>query len=188
MERAQMDRRGGIELATAERPNDALLAGAQYIIVDLAGASYAVPLGVVHEVEHVPKLAPVPHSRPWIRGVVNLRGSVLTLMDPAALLEVGVWERTPDARMLVVGGDDPLALAVDRLRGMRRLAGEVEASLAANLPGKVAEYSLGVYRDAGTWLIVLDIARLLDDADDTRAARGGESARAPELLVDRKGN
>jgi chemotaxis signal transduction protein len=180
-----MDRRGGIELATAERPNDALLAGAQYIIVDLAGASYAVPLGMVHEVEHVPKIAPVPHSRPWIRGVVNLRGAVLTLVDPAALLEVGAWERAPDARMLVVGGDDPLALAVDRLRGMRRLVGEVEASLATNLPGQVARYSLGVYRDAGTWLIVLDIARLLDDAEDTR---GGDSARAPELPGDRKGN
>lgn len=183
-----MDRRRGIELATAERPNEALLAGAQHIIVDLAGASYAVPLGVVQEVEHVPKIAPVPHSRAWIRGVVNLRGTLLTLVDPAALLELGVWERAADARMLVVGGDDPSALVVDRLRGMRRLAGEVESSLAANLPGKVAEYSLGVYRDAGTWLIVLDIARLLDDADDARARRGMAAGRSVAALVDGSGN
>lgn len=168
-----MDGRRGIELATAERPSDALLAGGQYIIIDLAGASYAVPLGAIQEVEHVPKIAPVPHSRAWIRGVVNLRGSVLTLVDPAALLELGVWSRTPDARMLVVGGDDPVALVVDRLRGMRRLAGEVEATLAENLPGQVARYSLGIHRDAGQWLTVLDLARLLDAADDAVWDRKG---------------
>jgi len=168
-----MDGHRGIELATAERPAETLLAGGQCIIIDLAGASYAVPLGAIQEVEHVPQIAPVPHSRPWIRGVVNLRGSVLTLVDPAALLELGVWSRSPDARMLVVGGDDPVALVVDRLRGMRRLAGEVEATLAENLPGHVARYSLGVHRDAGQWLTVLDLERLLEAAADAVWDRKG---------------
>lgn len=174
-----MDRQASIELAGDALRRTTVLDGDQYIIVELAGAAYAIPLGVVQEVEHVPSIAAVPGSSRWVRGVVNLRGSVLTLVDLGGLLELDPWRRTGDARMLIVGGDDPVALAVDRLRGMRRLLDRVDIHSLSNLPGRVADYSLGLYKENGEYLSVLNITGLLDDAERD-VAMAGAVVRLPE--------
>lgn len=153
-----------LELAgTATQPGQQL--GDQVIVADIGGASYGIPVNQLLEVEYVPNVAPVPHTEEWLHGVVNLRGSILTLIDPAQLLQIGSWTRTPQARMLVVGRDDPVALAISRLRGMRQFSDPVSPDLVENMPGRVAEYARTVFRDGDSFLIVLDIARLLDDAD-----------------------
>lgn len=139
--------------------------GNQIIVADIGGASYGIPVDHLLEVEYVPNVAPVPHTEDWLHGVVNLRGSILTLIDPARLLNIGAWARTPQSRMLVVGRDDPVALAISQLRGMRQFTDPVSPELVERMPGRVAEYVQAVYRDGDRFLIVLDIGRLLDDAD-----------------------
>jgi purine-binding chemotaxis protein CheW len=163
--RAEGRERQSIELAATGERQDHLLAGEQIIIVELDGTPYGIPIEFVQEVEQVPSVAPVPHTADWLHGVVNLRGSILTLVDPANLLEVGVWRRSATARMLVVGRDDPAALAVDRLLGMRRLTEQVAPEVAGDMPGRVAEFVTAIYRDGDDFISVLDIRRLLDDAE-----------------------
>ena len=139
--------------------------GNQVIVADIGNATYGIPVDDLLEVEYVPNIAPVPHTEDWLHGVVNLRGSILTLIDPARLLQIGAWTRTPLARMLVVGREDSVALAIGQLRGMRHFADPVSPDLIEEMPGRVAEYVQTVYRDGANFLIVLDIKRLLDDAD-----------------------
>jgi purine-binding chemotaxis protein CheW len=159
-----MSSHSSLELAGAEAQLGRQL-GDQIIVADIGGVSYGVPVDDLLEVEYVPNVAPVPHTEDWLHGVVNLRGSILTLMDPARLLEVGTWTRTPQARMLVVGRDDPVALAIGQLRGMRHFTEPVSPELVEHMPGRVADYVKTVYRDGANFLIVLNIQRLLDDAD-----------------------
>jgi purine-binding chemotaxis protein CheW len=154
-----------IELAATGERWDQLLAGDQLIIIELDGTPYGIPIEFVQEVEQVPSVAPVPHTADWLQGVVNLRGSILTLVDPASLLEIGAWRRSATARMLVVGGDDPAALAVDRLLGMRRLTNQVTPDVVGDMPGRVAEFVIAIYRDGDDFISVLDIRRLLADAE-----------------------
>jgi purine-binding chemotaxis protein CheW len=134
-------------------------------VADIGGVSYGIPVADLLEVEYVPNIAPVPHTADWLHGVVNLRGAILTLIDPARLLQVGAWGRTPQARMLVVGREDPVALAISQLRGMRQFTEPVSPDLVERMPGRVAEYVETVYRDGENFLIVLAIKRILDDAD-----------------------
>lgn len=170
-----------LELAGAEAQLGQQL-GDQVIVADIGDNSYGIPVEHLLEVEYVPNVAPVPHTEDWIHGVVNLRGSILTLIDPARLLHVGTWFRTPQARMLVVGREDPVALAISQLRGMRQFTDPVSPDLVEDMPGRVADYVQTVFRDGDDFLIVLDIGRLLDDADrftrrlnETRAVVGDHS-------------
>ncbi|HEX2282286.1 MAG TPA: chemotaxis protein CheW [Thermomicrobiales bacterium] len=169
-----MSQGADIELAAERSQRESAAQGEQYIVVQISGTSYAVALRSVQEVEHVPRHAPVPGSAPWVLGVVNLRGSILTLVDTADLLGSGTWQPAKDARMLVSGGDDPVALAVDRLQGMRRLADISRAPVTANLPGRASEYVTGVHHSDGEWLSVLDIDRLLHDGDRMSLAGGAD--------------
>lgn len=162
-----------LELAgTQARPGQT--PGNQVIIADFGEGTFGISVDDLLEVEQIPNVAPVPHTEDWIHGVVNLRGSILTLVDPARLLEIGHWQPTPQSRMLIVGRDDPVALAVDRLRGMRQLQEPVSPEILDQMPGRVSTYAEAIYRDGESYVTLLNVRRLLDDADQT-SRRSNES-------------
>lgn len=175
-----MDRSTSIELARQQHREDAVLGSDQFVIVELNASVFAISLGDVLEVEQIPSIALAPGARPWIEGVVNLRGSVLTLVDLAQLLGMPARQKTNAARMLVVSREDPVALAVDRLRGMRRLTHPIRSPIIEHLPGTASRYCSGLYRQDGEYVAALDVLRLLDD-------EGGEEStiahlRTPDTL------
>jgi purine-binding chemotaxis protein CheW len=73
----------------------------------------------VREVERVGRVTPVPGAPPFVRGLVNLRGEILPLLDMAAL--TGRKEARPASRLIVAQASaaDPLvALLVEELNGL----------------------------------------------------------------------
>jgi purine-binding chemotaxis protein CheW len=62
----------------------------QYLTFFLAGEEYAVGILQVHEILEVDAITRIPSSPPWIRGVINLRGSVVPVVDLA--LKLGLPE------------------------------------------------------------------------------------------------
>ena len=89
-----------------------LQVGDEAWLVDLADAGEVLP---------VPPITPVPLTRPWFRGVANIRGNLYSVVDFPAFLG-----RTPvapgeHARLLLVGERFRLgaALLVDRSLGLR---------------------------------------------------------------------
>lgn len=57
------------------------LKAAQYLTFLIAGEEYAASILKVREVIEYDTLTTVPNTPPWIRGVVNVRGSVLPVVD-----------------------------------------------------------------------------------------------------------
>ncbi|HEX5506065.1 MAG TPA: chemotaxis protein CheW, partial [Thermomicrobiales bacterium] len=57
-----------------------------YLTCVLQGIGYLLPGEDVREVEALGALTPVPHTLPWLRGVMNLRGAVVPVVDLARFL------------------------------------------------------------------------------------------------------
>lgn len=57
------------------------LAQDPYIVFRLGGNAYAIPALLVKTMIETPKVIPIPRVPPYVRGVVNLRGSILSLID-----------------------------------------------------------------------------------------------------------
>lgn len=55
----------------------------QLVVFKLAGAAYALPIDHVKEVITMPRMAKVPHAPPYLRGAINVRGSVIAMIDLA---------------------------------------------------------------------------------------------------------
>jgi purine-binding chemotaxis protein CheW len=72
----------------------------QYLTFFAAGEEYGIGILRVREIIPVPVLTKVPGTPDWIRGVVNLRGSVVPVIDLACKFGVGKSEIT--ARSCVV--------------------------------------------------------------------------------------
>jgi twitching motility protein PilI len=80
----------------------------------------------VREVLPIPDhLTRVPGAKTWLRGVANVRGQLLTLVDLKAFLGGGGTATDRRGRILVAASRDiPTGLIVDEVLGFRRFAKE----------------------------------------------------------------
>ena len=85
-----------------------------YLTFPVADELYGVPIGLVTEIVGLQKIMQVPDVPPYIKGVINLRGKVIPLMD--VRLRFGMAEKEYDGRTVVIVlqvNDAPVGLVVD---------------------------------------------------------------------------
>jgi twitching motility protein PilI len=104
------------EAATTETPTARLgvLVGAELWLIRLDEAGEVIP---------VPPITPVPLTYPWFRGLTNIRGNLLSVIDLAVFQGDEPTPFTPDARLLIVAERYQMstALLVNRMLGLRNL-------------------------------------------------------------------
>jgi twitching motility protein PilI len=128
-----------------------LQVGEQSWLVDLTDAGEVIP---------VPPIAAVPLTRPWFRGVANIRGNLYSVIDFSAFLG-GKPATSGEQSRLVLVGDRlriPAALLVDRSLGLHSPA-QLQALPAenANAPWIKTRYTDA---DGKRW-IELDVPQLV---------------------------
>jgi purine-binding chemotaxis protein CheW len=124
----------------------------------LGTEEYVVPVDRVREVLTPREVTPVPHAPDHILGVCSLRGAVLPLVDLRRRLGLGRAAGDEKSRIVVVslGPDDTVGLAVDRVRGVVRIA---PSSLrpAPETVEEGGELLKGIARKDDRLLILLDV-------------------------------
>ena len=125
-----------------------------YVQFRVAGEAYAIPAGHVLEVAPPAELTRVPGTRPELVGVRNTRGTILPVIDLAALL--GITRTAPPGRVLVAeAGDRRAGFEIDEVDAVRVLAEpdtETESPLLT-----------GARLDGGQLIGFLDIRRVFDE-------------------------
>ena len=119
----------------------------------------------VREVLSLPdQITRIPGAKPWLRGIANVRGQLLTIADLRAFLGSGATPSDRRARILVLASRDvPTAVIVDEVQGFRRF-GETGFSDAPP-PTKLRcdQYLVGAFsRDDETYP-QFDLGRLIED-------------------------
>src|SRR5580692_4288506 len=75
---------------------------------------FCVDIMAVREIRGWTSATPIPHSPNYVRGVINLRGAVLPIVDLAARLGFAVSEPTARSVIIVAHiGDRTVGLLVD---------------------------------------------------------------------------
>lgn len=72
----------------------------QLISFRMSEQEFCLDIMAVREIRGWTKATPLPHSPAFVRGVINLRGAVLPVIDLKARLGLGVSE--PDARNAII--------------------------------------------------------------------------------------
>lgn len=135
----------------------------QHIFFLLDEAEYALPANAVQGVERLGEIARVPNIAPWVLGVVQVWGTIVSVVDLrrfAGLAPVAISART---RLLVVTRRDmTIGLVVDSVTEMRPLgdlaAGAVDGRLT---PSWAMPYAQGLIQVEGHAVTLLDPDRLL---------------------------
>lgn len=77
------------------------LSNAAYFTFLLGDVSYAVEVTTVKEVLPYEKITPVPRTAEYMKGVINIRGTVVTVIDFRVLFGIDIKPVTKDTSIIV---------------------------------------------------------------------------------------
>lgn len=168
---AELERRArAVSAQAAEQP----AAGREWVGVALrmSGDLYLVARDETREVLGVPAATTrVPGAKPWVRGLANVRGQLLPIIDLRQFLGSGVTPVTRNTRVLVVNHREiPAGLLVDEVLGFRRFA---EGEFSGDAPPTVVRcerYLAGAFRRAHEQWPVLSLRSVLESPSFAEAA------------------
>ncbi|GIU74286.1 MAG: hypothetical protein KatS3mg004_1373 [Bryobacteraceae bacterium] len=123
--RARLESLGNVERVLAEMaaaaPAKAMDQRRRLLVFRVGAEYYGLPVEHVREVDRVDRLTPVPGAPAFVRGLINLRGEILPLVDMRLLLGGEGGEMPGSARLIVAQAhaeEAPLALMVEELNGL----------------------------------------------------------------------
>lgn len=113
----------------------------------------------------------VPGAKPWIRGLANVRGQLLPLVDLRAFLGGGVTSIGRSSRVLVAHHREvPAGLLVDEVQGFRRF---VDNEFGTTVPPTIIRcerYIAGTFRRGAESWPVFSLRSLLESPEFLQAA------------------
>ena len=179
-------------MATQSAPSEQ----SQYLGFHIGGEEYAIGILRVREILEYDTVTKVPTTPPSIRGVINLRGSVVPVVDLA--VKLGLPESVVTRRSCVVvveilleGERTVMGLLADAVSQVLELpASEIEPPPPFGTRIRV-ECLLGMGRAGKRFVLLLDIDRLLSteevmaatQSDGGRTALQGATELSPEATA-----
>lgn len=126
--------------------------------------SMVAPLSQVNEILYYPKLTLIPGTFPWVKGLANIRGSLLPVMDLQKFLGQSSIHLRQHSRIMVIREGDLMAgLLVDSVLGLRHFEPEEQVERIKKLEPAIKPYIKGAFQQGGQIWHIFDMSALADD-------------------------
>lgn len=146
------------------RPTDL---GGKYMTFRLAGEDYGLQILNVRELIGVQEITRVPGAPTYLRGVLNLRGKVVPVIDLRLRFGMGAAEVTEQSVIIVVqvrhaGGELVIGALVDEVLEVRDISAEnTEPPPSLGINAVSPDFILGVGKVDRRVVFLLDVDRVL---------------------------
>lgn len=148
-----------------------------WVTCRVAGETFALPVRQVQEILRVTELTRVPHAPYPVRGVTNMRGYVLPVVDLRMRLGLPEQEIGALHRVMVLSSRGRLVgLLVDGVDQVVRLDRLAVEPAPEDVMTEQSYYLMGVYRLQDHLLILLDTDKVLQVRDVDDAALAGKTS------------
>lgn len=139
----------------------------QVVTFDLGNESFGIDIMNVQEIIRIPEVTRVPQAPAYVRGVSNLRGSILPVIDTRAKFGMSSEAINSSSRVIVVNVNGKAAgLNVDSVSEIMRVEGKSIEAAPASLGNSLNNTSItGVVKcnDGKKLVMILDAASLCDE-------------------------
>ena len=138
----------------------------QYLTFHLAGTEYAIGILKVKEIIEYDAVTPVPKTPPWIRGVINLRGAVVPVVDLAVKFGVANSQVTKTTCIIILetilsGHPTIMGVIADAVSQVMDVSSEDIRPVPEFGTGIKIDYLLGVTRIGKKFALLLDTDKVL---------------------------
>ena len=147
---------------------------------------FGVPITMVQEIVRVPEITPVPDMPSFIKGVINLRGKIVSVIDLGKRLKLDCAPLSRSSRILVLEVEKKIiGLLVDAVTQIIKVPPEAVEPPPEIVSSIAAEYLMGVGKLPDKLVILLDLRNILkpeelrklasENRKDTAAGVGSSS-------------
>ena len=107
------------------------------------------------------EITPVPKSKPMIKGIINLRGRIVPIIDLADVLGSYVDESQYESIVVIRYNDIEAGFMVGLVKGVMRVSpSELESISSLERYG---EKSRGLIKKGNRLVVYLDVAKIIDE-------------------------
>jgi len=143
----------------------------RYLCFNLGKEEFAISLLSVREVIGIPEVTPIPQMPSHFIGIMNLRGSVISIMD--LRIKMGIKPGSQEEACVVILdlGEFYMGVIVDRVNSVSRIPQESVAEKPQMENSKISQAIAGVWQKEDKLVLLLDVAKALSLEERTVASR-----------------
>ncbi|AEG14909.1 MULTISPECIES: chemotaxis protein CheW [Desulfofundulus] len=132
----------------------------QVVIFQLNDQQYALPIQETQEIIRMTDITRVPNTKSYVEGIINLRGSIVPVINLNRRLDLPVRDYTDATRIIVVEYEgQKVGMIVDNVLEVGRYnADEMEPPAVA---GDNMEFLRGVIKKGDRLWLLLNLGRVL---------------------------
>ncbi len=135
----------------------------KYVIFKLNSEYYGVNIKSVIAIENMENVTRIPNSPDYVKGVINLRGEVITLIDLREKLNVSRNEEPTDSRVIVVSTEEVVAgLVVDTSSEVIDINPQDIDNIDEDEENATLMYAQGIAKVDGRLIILLELTKILE--------------------------
>ena len=135
----------------------------QLVIFELANEFYGINIAVVESIIKMQAITQLPQTPAYVKGVTNLRGSVLPVIDLRNRFGLDAREDTRQTRIIIVTmGGIKVGVVVDGVSEVLRVSEELIEPLPPMVNSVNAVFLKGIVRLENRLIILLELGKVLD--------------------------
>ena len=165
--------------AAADHGRDATIM--QIVGFQLANEEYGLDIMRVQEIILIGTVTQVPQVPDYVRGLINLRGHVIPIVDLRRRFDLPDTGQTEEQRIIVVNvHNKTIGIVVDAVNQVTRVTADQIEPPPTSVDGIDHEFITGLAKFDKRLVILLDIERLLTTEETGRLNELAESAPAAQ--------
>jgi purine-binding chemotaxis protein CheW len=135
----------------------------QLVVFELANEFYGINIAMVESIIKMQAITQLPHTPPYVKGVTNLRGSVLPVIDLRIRFALDTQEDTRQTRIMIVTmGNIKAGIIVDGVSEVLRISDENIEPLPPMINSIDSAFLKGIARLENRLIILLELSRVLN--------------------------
>ena len=155
-----------ITTAANPAPSVKMQAADEFLTFALGSEEYGVDILKVQEIRGYDTVTRLPDAPDYIKGVINLRGTIVPVVDMRLKLRLERADYTPMTVMIVLNvADRVVGMVVDAVSDVVRLAGDQIRAVPEIAATIDRQFLTGIGTLDERMLILLDIERLMSSAE-----------------------
>jgi purine-binding chemotaxis protein CheW len=136
----------------------------QLVIFELAKESYGINIAMVESIIKMQAITQLPQTPAYVKGVINLRGSVLPVIDLRSRFELEAREHTRQTRIIIVTmGNIKVGVTVDGVSEVLRVSDELIEPLPPMVSSVNSVFLKSIVRFEDRLIILLELDKVLDN-------------------------
>ena len=135
----------------------------QLVIFELANEFYGINIAIVESIIKMQAITQLPQSPSYVKGVTNLRGSVLPVIDLRSRFALQPKEDTRQTRIIIITmGSIKVGVTVDGVSEVLRVSDELIEPLPPMVNSVNSVFLKGIVRLENRLIILLELGKVLD--------------------------